>query len=93
VASHNIRDIAKALALSEIAELPPRTLEFQMLFGMAEPIRQALLDLDQRVRIYAPVGKLLPGMAYLVRRLLENTSNQSIFGAARCSNMLPKRSC
>ena len=31
----------------------------------------------QRVRVYVPVGRLLPGMAYLVRRLLENTSNQS----------------
>jgi RHH-type proline utilization regulon transcriptional repressor/proline dehydrogenase/delta 1-pyrroline-5-carboxylate dehydrogenase len=28
-----------------------------------------------RVRLYTPIGELLPGMAYLVRRLLENTSN------------------
>jgi RHH-type proline utilization regulon transcriptional repressor/proline dehydrogenase/delta 1-pyrroline-5-carboxylate dehydrogenase len=27
--------------------------------------------------VYAPVGELIPGMAYLVRRLLENTSNES----------------
>src|SRR5205823_3557258 len=27
-------------------------------------------------REYCPVGELLPGMAYLVRRLLENTSNE-----------------
>ena len=30
-----------------------------------------------RVREYLPVGEMIPGMAYLVRRLLENTSNQS----------------
>src|SRR5439155_23657597 len=30
-----------------------------------------------RLRVYAPVGALVPGMAYLVRRLLENTSNES----------------
>ena len=30
-----------------------------------------------RVREYVPVGEMIPGMAYLVRRLLENTSNQS----------------
>ena len=30
-----------------------------------------------RVREDAPVGELIPGMAYLVRRLLENTSNES----------------
>ncbi|MCE9535265.1 MAG: bifunctional proline dehydrogenase/L-glutamate gamma-semialdehyde dehydrogenase, partial [Nitrospirae bacterium] len=31
----------------------------------------------RRLRLYTPVGDLLPGMAYLVRRLLENTSNES----------------
>ena len=30
-----------------------------------------------RVREYAPFGELIPGMAYLVRRLLENTANDS----------------
>ncbi|MBV8296887.1 MAG: proline dehydrogenase family protein, partial [Acidimicrobiia bacterium] len=30
-----------------------------------------------RLRVYAPVGELVPGMACLVRRLLENTSNES----------------
>src|SRR5206468_595060 len=30
-----------------------------------------------RIRVYTPYGQLLPGMAYLVRRLLENTSNDS----------------
>ncbi len=30
-----------------------------------------------RVRAYCPVGDLVAGMAYLVRRLLENTSNES----------------
>jgi RHH-type proline utilization regulon transcriptional repressor/proline dehydrogenase/delta 1-pyrroline-5-carboxylate dehydrogenase len=30
-----------------------------------------------RVRIYCPVGDMVAGMAYLVRRLLENTSNES----------------
>ena len=30
-----------------------------------------------RVRLYCPYGRLIPGMAYLVRRLLENTANES----------------
>ena len=30
-----------------------------------------------RVRTYCPVGDLVAGMAYLVRRLLENTTNES----------------
>ena len=48
-----------------------------MIFGMAEPFQQAMVKLGRRVRLYSPVGRLLPGMAYLVRRLLENTSNES----------------
>jgi RHH-type transcriptional regulator, proline utilization regulon repressor / proline dehydrogenase / delta 1-pyrroline-5-carboxylate dehydrogenase len=82
VASHNLRSIAHALALVERYRLAPRTIEFQMLHGMAAPIQNALVDLGQRVRLYAPVGSLLPGMAYLVRRLLENTSNESFLRAA-----------
>ena len=30
-----------------------------------------------RVRTYCPCGDLVAGMSYLVRRLLENTSNDS----------------
>ncbi len=48
-----------------------------MLYGMAEPVHAALRSMGQRLRVYAPVGELVPGMAYLVRRLLENTSNES----------------
>ena len=48
-----------------------------MLYGMAEPERDALRKLGHRVRLYTPVGNLITGMAYLVRRLLENTANSS----------------
>jgi RHH-type proline utilization regulon transcriptional repressor/proline dehydrogenase/delta 1-pyrroline-5-carboxylate dehydrogenase len=43
---------------------------------MAEPIRRVLLKASRRVRLYCPCGELVPGMAYLVRRLLENSANQ-----------------
>ena len=33
--------------------------------------------MNKRVRTYSPIGDLIAGMAYLVRRLLENTSNDS----------------
>ena len=36
----------------------------------------ALGELGHRVRVYTPIGDLVAGMAYLVRRLLENSSNQ-----------------
>src|SRR5688572_31590911 len=44
---------------------------------MADPLKEALAGMGLPVRVYAPVGELVPGMAYLVRRLLENTSNES----------------
>jgi RHH-type proline utilization regulon transcriptional repressor/proline dehydrogenase/delta 1-pyrroline-5-carboxylate dehydrogenase len=75
--SHNIRSIAHAMAVAEHLKVPPRRYEFQMLYGMAEPITEAIQSLGYRVRIYTPYGQLLPGMAYLVRRLLENSSNDS----------------
>ena len=53
-----------------------------MLYGMAEPIQRALVERGQRVRVYTPYGAMLPGMAYLVRRLLENTSNESFLKAS-----------
>ena len=48
-----------------------------MLYGMGDAIKATLIQLGQRVRVYAPFGEFLPGMGYLVRRLLENTSNDS----------------
>jgi RHH-type proline utilization regulon transcriptional repressor/proline dehydrogenase/delta 1-pyrroline-5-carboxylate dehydrogenase len=59
------------------AGLPDTALELQLLHGMAEPVHAALVRLGMRVRVYAPMGELVPGMGYLVRRLLENTSNDS----------------
>ncbi|MCG3181296.1 MAG: 1-pyrroline-5-carboxylate dehydrogenase [Phycisphaerae bacterium] len=77
VASHNVRSLAHALACAQRLELPLGKLELQLLYGMGDPIKAALADRDLRVRVYAPFGELIPGMAYLIRRLLENTSNES----------------
>ncbi len=81
IASHNVRSIAHALAEAEAHGMPPRSFEFQMLYGMADPIKASLASMGHRVRVYTPYGQLLPGMAYLVRRLLENTSNESFLRA------------
>lgn len=75
--SHNIRSIAHAIVTARQLGIPTNGYEIQMLYGMAEPIRQAIIHNGQRVRVYLPVGELLPGMAYLIRRLMENTSNTS----------------
>ncbi|HJN71757.1 MAG TPA: proline dehydrogenase family protein [Phycisphaerales bacterium] len=75
--SHNIRSIATAMALLEKRGLPPAALELQMLRGMADQLKGGVLSEGLRLREYVPVGEMIPGMAYLVRRLLENTSNES----------------
>ena len=80
--SHNIRSIAHAIVTARHFGIPPNGYEIQMLYGMAEPIRQAMIHNGQRVRVYVPVGELLPGMAYLIRRLMENTSNTSFLRQA-----------
>ncbi len=77
IATHNMRSMSNAIALADYFGAPPDSFEFQMLYGMAEPLRKALRDIGVMVRVYTPVGDLIPGMAYLVRRLLENTSNES----------------
>jgi RHH-type proline utilization regulon transcriptional repressor/proline dehydrogenase/delta 1-pyrroline-5-carboxylate dehydrogenase len=76
-ASHNLRSLAYAVAYARDAGIPDHGYEVQLLHGMAEPVHAAVKRLGLRLRVYAPVGELVPGMAYLVRRLLENTSNES----------------
>jgi RHH-type transcriptional regulator, proline utilization regulon repressor / proline dehydrogenase / delta 1-pyrroline-5-carboxylate dehydrogenase len=77
IATHNLRSISHAIAAADALNVPKQDFEFQILYGMADPVRKALRERGFNVRTYSPVGKLIPGMAYLVRRLLENTSNES----------------
>ena len=80
IASHNLRSVAHALAAARELGREDRDVEFQVLRGLGDDLAAALADLGQRVRIYCPVGDMVAGMAYLVRRLLENTSNESFLG-------------
>ena len=81
IATHNVRSAANALALAEKLGLASGDFEFQSLFGMGGPLAAAMKQagFGNPARIYCPVGELLPGIAYLVRRVLENTSNDSFF--------------
>jgi RHH-type proline utilization regulon transcriptional repressor/proline dehydrogenase/delta 1-pyrroline-5-carboxylate dehydrogenase len=76
-ASHNIRTVAAVIEWARQLSVPEDRLEFQMLHGMAENLRNAWKKHNLRLRLYSPVGEIVPGMAYLVRRLLENTSSES----------------
>ncbi|MHC5108540.1 MAG: proline dehydrogenase family protein [Planctomycetota bacterium] len=74
-ASHNVRSLALVLAAAESRGIGARQYEIQMLFGMGDPLKTAMQQLGQCVRVYCPYGDMMPGMGYLIRRLLENTSN------------------
>jgi RHH-type proline utilization regulon transcriptional repressor/proline dehydrogenase/delta 1-pyrroline-5-carboxylate dehydrogenase len=84
--SHNVRSIAYAQAFANELGIDRSRFEFQLLYGMARPIKRALVEMGYRVREYCPVGELLPGMSYLVRRLLENTSNEGFLRAKFAEN-------
>jgi len=77
-ASHNIRSVCAVLETARAMGVDDSRYEFQMLYGMARPLRAALRKTTDRVRLYCPCGDMLTGMAYLVRRLQENSSNESI---------------
>jgi proline dehydrogenase len=77
VASHNLRSVAHAIAYNRLLEAVDTDLELQVLRGLGDELQDALARHGFRVRTYCPVGDLVAGMAYLVRRLLENTSNES----------------
>lgn len=75
--SHNIRSLVHACTYAKHKGLSNLNFELQMLYGMAEPIARTFAKKGFLVRLYVPIGEILPGMGYLVRRLLENTSNES----------------
>ncbi|HEY3185823.1 MAG TPA: proline dehydrogenase family protein [Solirubrobacteraceae bacterium] len=77
IASHNLRSVSHAIAYDKAIGGEPGDLEFQVLRGLGDDLARALATMNLRVRAYCPVGDLVAGMAYLVRRLLENTSNES----------------
>lgn len=87
IGSHNMRSIAYGIAVADRLGLPKNAFEIQMLYGMAEVEKVALVERGHRLRVYMPYGELIPGMAYLVRRLLENTSNDSFLRAGLAADV------
>lgn len=80
-ASHNLRSVAFAATYARHAGLAERDVEFQVLRGLGDDLQQAIVAGGMRCRAYSPVGDMVAGMAYLVRRLLENTSNASFLAS------------
>ncbi|GMU21319.1 MAG: proline dehydrogenase [Phycisphaerae bacterium] len=91
LASHNVRSLAAALAYAESVGASRREYEIQMLYGMGDPLKAAIAEMGYTLRVYTPFGELIPGMAYLIRRLLENTSNQSFLKHSFADREAPER--
>lgn len=77
LASHNVRSLAHAINYALKKNIPKSAFEFQMLYGMLDELKDYFPENGYTLRIYLPYGDLLQGMSYLVRRLLENTANDS----------------
>ena len=77
-ATHNALTLATIIELAKSSEMGLQGFEFQRLHGMGEALYEAELDgAGVAARIYAPVGGYKDLLAYLVRRLLENSANSS----------------
>ncbi len=79
VGSHNLFDIAWALVLRDVLDARERV-EIEMLEGMAEAQAAATREAAGDLLLYAPVTSrddLEPAIAYLVRRLDENTAPEN----------------
>ena len=87
--SHNLRSLAHGMAVAEHLGVDRRCVEMQMLHGMGDPEKETVTAAGWRLRIYMPYGELVPGMAYLVRRLLENSSNDSFLRAGFVKHVPP----
>ena len=81
IGSHNLRSVAHAIAYNRASGGAGADLEVQVLRGLGDELAEQLAASGFRVRVYCPVGDLVAGMAYLVRRLLENTANESFLRA------------
>ncbi|MBI1909692.1 MAG: bifunctional proline dehydrogenase/L-glutamate gamma-semialdehyde dehydrogenase [Deltaproteobacteria bacterium] len=82
--SHNVRSLARGMAIAERLGVPKEAIDFEMLAGMeGDILRAAVEGRGYNGRFYTPVGPLIPGMAYFVRRVLENSSNSGFVQSRR----------
>jgi RHH-type proline utilization regulon transcriptional repressor/proline dehydrogenase/delta 1-pyrroline-5-carboxylate dehydrogenase len=83
IASHNFSDHAYAYALKEEKYPSLPSLEHQCLHMTYEALSTAMAKMGWVVRNYVPIGSLLVGMAYLVRRIMENSSQVGVLTIMR----------
>ena len=79
IASHNLFELAYAATLAQARQVT-QFFCFEMLEGMADHIRRALQEDGGDVLLYAPVAgknEFINAIAYLIRRLDENTASEN----------------
>ena len=83
LASHNYADhcFAQALKQKYYSHLP--NIEHQCLHRTYEALSRGLAQMNWPTRNYIPIGSLLVGISYLVRRIMENSSQVGILTLMR----------
>ena len=76
-ATHDHRIIGRIRNLARRYRVGPERYEFQMLYGIREPLQLELVQRGERVRIYVPFGD--EWYPYFVRRLAERPANLAFF--------------
>jgi proline dehydrogenase len=78
IATHDPKIVATVEELARAHGLPTRgRYEFQMLYGICEPLARSLVDRGYRVRLAVPYGAYW--FPYLMRRLAERPANVAFF--------------
>lgn len=83
IASHNIKDhcFVEVIREQEFSKALP--IEHQCLHMTYEALSVGLSKMGYATRNYIPIGDLLVGMAYLVRRIMENSSQVGVLTIMR----------
>lgn len=84
--SHNLQDHCFAEALRQLHYPDAPVIEHQCLHMTYEALSHGLARMGWPTRNYMPIGNLLVGMAYLVRRIMENSSQVGILTIMRSHN-------
>lgn len=86
VGSHNLLDHCLVEALRELRHPEAPVIEHQCLHMTYEALSHGLAEMGWPTRNYMPIGNLLVGMAYLVRRIMENSSQVGVLTIMRSHN-------
>lgn len=83
IATHDERQVQRALALIHGLDLAPGQYEFQMLYGVRRDLQGSLIASGYPLRVYTPWGP--SWYPYLTRRLAERPSNVAFLVTALVS--------